>query len=52
MNNHTLVIILLLVLLVACLPRWEYSREWGYGPGAAVLVALGILIGLVAVGRI
>lgn len=35
------VLLLLLVLLViVVLPRWRYSRAWGYGPSSLAGVAL------------
>ena len=42
-----LLIILLVLLLIGVMPRWGYSRNWGYGPtglATGVLVVLVILI--------
>ena len=33
-------LIFLFVLLLASLPNWPYSRQWGYGPGGALLALL------------
>ena len=33
-------LIFLFVMLLASLPTWPYSRQWGYGPGGAFLVLL------------
>ena len=41
-----IVVILLVVLLVASVPRWPYSAGWGYSPAgvlAAILLVLLIL---------
>lgn len=39
------VIVLLLVLLIATLPSWPYSRTWGFAPsGAAALLLFVALV--------
>ena len=41
-----LFLIVVLAALIACLPRWSFSRDWGYGPsGVLGLVLLILLIG-------
>jgi hypothetical protein len=41
----TLLLIIILLALVAGLPHWNYSRDWGYGPsGVLGLVLLLLLI--------
>jgi hypothetical protein len=41
-------LILVILLLVGALPRWGYSRTWGYGPsgglGLVVLIVLVLLL--------
>ncbi len=40
-----ILLILLIVLIAGGLPRWNHSRDWGYGPsGGLVLVIVLILI--------
>lgn len=40
-----LLIILLVLLVIGIMPRWGYSRDWGYGPsGLAGLVVVVLLI--------
>lgn len=40
-----ILLILVIFLLVGGLPRWGYSRNWGYGPsGGLGLVLLIVLI--------
>ena len=37
-------LILVILLLVGGLPRWGYSRNWGYGPSGGLGLVLLILI--------
>lgn len=39
-----ILLILLILLLIGGLPRWEYSRKWGYGPSGTVGLLLVIVI--------
>ena len=42
-----LFVVLLLLLLMAVVPAWPYSREWGYGPSGilgTVLLAVLVLV--------
>lgn len=48
----TILIILLILFLVGALPRWEYSRNWGYFPSGIVGVILLIIVILLLLGRI
>lgn len=43
----TLAIVLLVLVLLAILPAWPYSRAWGYGPSG--LVGLILIIVLLAI---
>jgi len=47
-----LLIILLLVLVFGSLPRWPYSRGWGYYPSSGLGVVLLIIVLLVFLGRV
>lgn len=42
----TLALVLLILLLLAVIPAWPYSRGWGYAPGG--LVGLILIIVLIA----
>jgi hypothetical protein len=44
--------IVLIVLLVGGLPRWDHSRNWGYGPSGGVGLVLLILLVLVLMGYV
>ncbi|WP_133137572.1 DUF3309 family protein, partial [Legionella rowbothamii] len=43
---------LLILLLIGGLPRWNYSKDWGYGPSGLIGTILIILLILVLLGRI
>lgn len=47
-----LLLILLVLLLVGAVPRWGYSRNWGYGPSGLLGVALVVLVILLLTGRL
>jgi hypothetical protein len=47
-----LLFIILLVLAVSSLPRWPYSRDWGYYPSSGMGLVLLVLLILVIAGRI
>jgi hypothetical protein len=47
-----ILLIVLLILLLGGLPRWSYSREWGYGPSGVLGVLLVIVLVLVLIGYI
>jgi hypothetical protein len=36
----TVLVVLLILMLVGAVPRWGYSRGWGYGPSGIVGVLL------------
>ncbi len=48
----TVLIVVLLLLLIASLPNWPYSADWGYGPGGAVGAILAIVLVLALLGRL
>jgi hypothetical protein len=39
-----LMLVLVIVLLLAVVPAWPYSRGWGYGPSGLLGVILVILL--------
>ncbi len=45
-------ILVLLVLTLAAIPAWPYSRDWGFYPSGALAAALLILLALVLTGRL
>jgi len=41
----TILIVILVLLLIGALPRWGYSRDWGYAPtGLLTTILIVILI--------
>ncbi len=48
----TVLIVLLILLLIGGLPRWNYSKSWGYGPSGLIGTLLVILLVLALLGRI
>ena len=42
--NEAILILVLLVMLVAALPSWPYSRTWGYHPSGLLGLVLVVLI--------
>jgi hypothetical protein len=50
MPFSTLLILLAVLLLLATLPSWPYSRGWGYRPSGWLGVLLVILLIMAATG--
>lgn len=41
----TILIVILVLLLIGAIPRWNYNREWGYAPfGSLTAILIVILI--------
>jgi len=47
-----LILVLLVLLLIGAMPRWEYSRQWGYRPAGLVTTILVVVLILVVLGMI
>ena len=52
MSTRLLLIILVMVVLIAVLPTWPYSRGWGYYPGGILGVILIIVLILLVLGQL
>jgi uncharacterized membrane protein YkgB len=48
----TILVIVILLLLLGSVPRWNYSANWGYGPSGLLGIVAVILIVLILMGRI
>jgi hypothetical protein len=48
----TILLIVLILLLLGSVPRWPYSRGWGYWPSGTLGLILIIVLILVLMGRI
>jgi hypothetical protein len=47
-----ILLIVLIVLLMGGLPRWGYSRNWGYGPSGGMGMLLVVVLILLVAGVI
>ena len=47
MTTYSILAILLVVLLIAALPAWPYSRGWGYYPSGGLGLVLIIILVLI-----
>ena len=47
-----ILLIILIVLLIAWLPTWPYSRRWGYYPSGGLGLVVLILVILLLMGRL
>lgn len=52
MTTGMLLTIVLVFLLIGAIPRWPYSRSWGYAPSGLLTVIIIILIALLLTGRL
>ena len=47
-----ILLIVLVLLLISALPRWGYSRNWGYAPSGLLTLVVVIVVILALTGRI
>ncbi|GAB3778864.1 DUF3309 family protein [Dyella agri] len=52
MTIGTIILAVLVLLLIGAIPRWSYSRQWGYGPTGGLGLVLLVVVVLVFMGRI
>ena len=50
--TSTALLVLLIVLLLAAVPAWPYSRSWGYYPSGGLGLVLLIVVVLLLLGII
>jgi hypothetical protein len=48
----TVLVVVLILILIASLPRWGHSRNWGYVPSSGIGVVVLVVIVLLVLGRI
>jgi hypothetical protein len=48
----TILIVVVLLMLVGALPRWNHSRSWGYFPSGGLGLVLIIVVVLLLAGRL
>jgi hypothetical protein len=46
----TVLIVLLILLLIAALPSWPYSRGWGYYPSGILGILFAVLLIMLLMG--
>jgi hypothetical protein len=47
MSMLTLLIVVAVLVMLGSLPRWRYSRDWGYAPSGSVGIVLLVLVVLI-----
>ena len=52
MGLGTILLIILIVVLIASIPRWRHSRSWGYGPSGLLGVVLIVVLILALTGTL
>ncbi len=48
----TILIVLLILMMLGALPRWNHSRSWGYFPSGGLGLVVVIVLILLLLGRI
>ena len=48
----TVLVVFLVLMLLAALPTWPHSRNWGYGPMGGLGLVLAIFVVLVLLGKV
>jgi hypothetical protein len=48
----TILIVIVILMLVGALPRWNHSRNWGYFPSGGLGTILLIVVVLILLGRL
>ncbi len=52
MSLGLILLFVLVLMLLGAFPRWEYSRNWGYGPSGGLGLVLVVVLILVILGRV
>lgn len=48
----TVLIVILILILIGALPRWNYSSSWGYRPSGLIGTILILVVILALLGKI
>ncbi len=48
----TVLIVILVLMLLGAMPRWNHSRNWGYFPSGGLGLLVLVLLVLVLMGRV
>jgi len=52
MSIGTLLLIILVLALLGVIPRWGYSRSWGYAPSGVIGLLAVVLVVMLLTGRL
>lgn len=52
MTLSTILLIVLILLLIAALPSWPHSRNWGYVPSGGLGLVVLVIVILLVMGKI
>lgn len=52
MPRNVIILIVLLIVLIAVLPQWSWSNQWGYAPTGILSTVLIIVLILLLLGII
>jgi len=52
MSIGLILLVVLVLVLLAAMPTWRHSQNWGYGPSGGIGVILLVVILLLFMGRI
>jgi hypothetical protein len=48
----TILLVILILMLLGALPKWNHSRNWGYGPTGGLGLLVVVILVLVLLGKI
>ena len=48
----TILIVILILMLLGSVPRWNHSRDWGYAPSGGLGLIVVVLVILLLLGRL
>ena len=48
----TILIVILILMLLGAVPRWNHSRDWGYAPSGGLGLIVVVLVILLLMGRL
>ena len=47
-----ILLVVLIMILIGALPRWNYSSSWGYAPSGVLGLVVVVVVILVLMGRV
>jgi hypothetical protein len=52
MTLGALLLIVMIAMLIATVPEWSYSKDWGYGPSSLLGIVLIVVLVSVLMGNL